>query len=231
MIKKSVSLCLSLVLVLSLCFCLPLNASASSTVGSQSCLTNYFYATENKNIVVYQNNSPYTNTVVYPAHTAKTFKITNLKSNKGGVWLRNFGTYFTINSQSFTGTAKITYKFNGKSQTLKYTVKKYTNPCKSFKIGSTEYAKTFNSKTSTYSFRNVKNQKLQIQANSGWVITEIVTSSSRYNGKSDMKFYKPNKSSFTKNNLTLFNNGYSYLYVTFKNTSNGGENTLLYLVR
>lgn len=231
MLKKSVSLCLSLVLVLSLCFCLPMNASAYQSDGTKICSFNYFSALESKSAVVYKDTDCYTRTIVFPDPTATNCKITNLKSNKGGVWLRNYGEYFTINTQSFTGTAKITYKFNGVSQTFKYTVKKYANPCKSFKIGSTDYAKKFNSKTTLYSFRNIKKQKLTIKANSGWIITKIETCSNRYNKNTDYNYYYPYKSSFTINNVTLFSNGQSHIYVTFKNTNNGAENTLMYFVR
>ncbi len=232
MIKKSISLCLSVVLVLSLCFCLPINSNAQTSINSQDVSEYSFYTYETNSAIVYKSTNGYTRTVIYPEESlSDNCKITNLKSNRSGVWLRKFGHYFTINSQSFTGTAKITYKVNGKSQTFKYTVKKYANPCKSFKIGSTDYAKKFNSKTSLYSFRNIKNQKLTIKANSGWVITNVYTCSNRYNGKTNYNSYYPYRSSFTKSNVTLSSNGYSYVYVIFKNINNGAENILLYLVR
>lgn len=232
MLKKSVSFCLSFVLLLGVMFCLPVSASAEMYEGTEKTFGYYFDARKTKNAVVYKSTDSYTKTIVYPdGEYSDNCKITNLKSNRSGVWLRKFGNSFTINSQSFTGTAKITYKLNGKTQTFKYTVKKYVNPCKSFKVGSTEYAKKYNSTNQIYSFRNIKNQKLKIQANSGWIITDVITYSYRYSKDPVFNYYSPYKSSFSKSNLTLLNNGWSYVYVFFKNTSTGAENVLLYQVR
>lgn len=75
------------------------------------------------------------------------------------------------------GNARVTYVANGKNRIDDYYVLKYSNPCKSFKLGKTEYSAQFNN---TYYYRvhlgnKVKklNDKISVKPAKGWKLVDI----------------------------------------------------------
>lgn len=75
------------------------------------------------------------------------------------------------------GKAKITYKTNGKKASFNVVVKKWVNPMKSFKVGSSEYAKGFKSDWAYFynSTRKLLTGKVSIKPAAGWELTSLVT--------------------------------------------------------
>ena len=83
--------------------------------------------------------------------TSKSSKVTNLK----------------------TGTATVSYKANGTTYKVKLTVKKYTSPLSSLKLGSSNITSKFQ-KSSVYTLPYAKyankNVKLSFKGKSGWTV-------------------------------------------------------------
>lgn len=73
------------------------------------------------------------------------------------------------------GTAKITFQYAKKKYTITATAAYWKNPCKSFKIGDTDYSRNF--KTSGRYCVNRKSEdlsaKVSIVPNKGWKLVEI----------------------------------------------------------
>ena len=144
-------------------------------------------------------------------------------SNKKVATVRanHYGDHYTLGvTIKKTGTTKITYYFGGQKKTVKYTVKKYTNPVKTFKVGSKNYASLFAPKAlkwgSEYamglSTAKSFSGKVNIKAAKGWKINKIW-------------YYKNNKK------LTFIKNGKKvsktiYVYVSLKR---GKQKEILYL--
>lgn len=84
---------------------------------------------------------------------------------------------------------------------------KYTNPCKTFKIGKTNLLSKFNKNDVLRTNKAFKKQKLDIKLKSGWKISSVHVTS----GTGSYNNYRVNKSSFSKK-ITVSNN-YGYIYV------------------
>ena len=219
MIKKSVSLCLSLVLLIGVVFCCPISASASSTIVAPSTVA-----------YIYSNTSKVETSISLGIDYGT--KITNLKCSSSKIKLKpSYGgvSYANIvaTSTSFTGTANISFKYKGKTYSTKYTVTKYTNPCKLFQIGPTRYTSRYNNKNTLWSKVTKENQNLKIVAKSGWKITKVRID--HENSKSSVistDFYYPYKSTFNTK-VTLYSHGHcgnysnNYIKVTYKQNSTG----------
>ena len=221
MIKKSVSLCLSLVLLIGVVFCCPISASASTDLISSSYVA-YIYPNTQKvstNITLFN--------AVYGA------KVTNLKSSTSKVKLSlhssEYSTYITAtSSNTYEGTAKISFKYKGKYYSTKYTVKKYTNPCKLFKIGSTNHTSKYNYKNTLWSKVAKNNQTFKIVTKSGWIITSVkVKYYDAYHPEiQGSDTYYPNSSSFSTK-VTLYYFGHcggssqNFIQVKYKQKSTG----------
>ena len=198
MIKKSVSLCLSLVLLISICLCFPVTASANSRPVSYTSIAYIFPDTKKVSTTIALDITEYET-------------ISNLKSSSNQVKLsvnyNAYKSYIQATSTTFTGTTNISFKFKGKTYTVKYTVKKYTNPCKLFQIGSTRYTSKYNSKNALVSHKTKLNQTFNVTAKSGWTITSVrVKHYDAYHPEvKGTTIYYPNSSSFsTKVSLYYF---------------------------
>lgn len=229
MLKKSVSLCLSIVLVLSLCFCLPVSASVPST-----CPHNYesysTYAYKNKNTMY---------TVDLKSFVQNASEIKNLKSSNSKVIAKVgrafYGLGIILESKNFSGTTKISYKYNGKTYSFKYTAISYYNPAKLFKIGNTRYTHGFND-TNRIDCRSAKiNKTLKIDAKTGWIITKVTVVAT--GGKnSRTKNYYPKTSSFTKK-ITLYTAAHTvlsrnnYIQIEYKHKRTGKTITQLFCIQ
>ena len=92
------------------------------------------------------------------------------------------------------GTAKVTFNVKHEGKTIKakvnVIVRKYVNPLKSFKIGSTNYTSKFK-KTGHISVKKALKGKLKIKLKAGYVISEINVYS--WSGGGNMKSVKNNK--------------------------------------
>ena len=81
----------------------------------------------------------------------------------------------TYNKESKLGTAEITFNYAGKKYTTKLIVKKWENPCKSFKLGKKDYNSKFDI-SNQYNLNKQKGNKkvkVNITAKKGWKIKSI----------------------------------------------------------
>lgn len=111
--------------------------------------------------------------------------------------------------------ATITCTVKGVKLKTTLTVKKYTNPCKSIKVGGTNFTSKYKNNTYYYHTKAIKKKQLAITMNKGWKITSVYVfnngSSTRYSVNNATKFNK--KVSLTSN--------YSYFTVYCKNEKTG----------
>lgn len=146
---------------------------------------------------------------------SKKSEIKNLKSsNKAVVKVTAQDGYIRAQYGNKAGKATITCTVKGVKLKTTLTVKKYSNPCSTFKIGSTNFTSKFNKDDSYVQKKAFKNQTLNIKLKSGWKITTL----SVYNGKTT-KRYTVNSSKFSKK-ITL-NGSYGVIYVNLTNTKTG----------
>ena len=115
--------------------------------------------------------------------TSKSSKVTNLKtSNKSVVTVSSkIGAKsvaadtrrFIYVTAKKAGTATVSYKANGTTYKVKLTVKKYTSPLSSLKLGSSNITSKFQ-KSSVYTLPYAKyankNVKLSFKGKSGWTV-------------------------------------------------------------
>lgn len=149
-------------------------------------------------------------------------QITNLKSSDPSV--------ATVSTDSGIGNTKVSIlalaKKPGKaviSFTAKYgvglkktkklkmtlTVKKYENPCQSFKIGTKNYASEFKDSTFGMMKNPGKKLKVSVKARSGWKLDHIYVMSRQGQSKN------------IKNNTTLNLKKFPSVYATFRNKKTG----------
>lgn len=129
------------------------------------------------------------------------------------------------------GTTEVEFKIGNKSYTSKLTVKKYTNPVKSFKFADKTINKSKFNSQNTYGTSYKKNQdnaKLTVKAASGWKITNV----SSYSPETydEINYWCSSK---PKSSVTLYCGEVekSKLYrvsVTFRNTKDNGTITVYY---
>ena len=72
------------------------------------------------------------------------------------------------------GKATITYKYKGKKYTHKFVVLKYTNPAKSLKIGSKNYATKFKKKSYLELGGSYAGKKLVATPVAGWKVKDVI---------------------------------------------------------
>lgn len=115
--------------------------------------------------------------------------------------------YIRVEFGKKAAKSTITCTVKGVKLKTTFTVKKYTNPCKTFKIGKTNLLSKFNKNDVLRTNKAFKKQKLDIKLKSGWKISSVHVTS----GTGSYNNYRVNKSSFSKK-ITVSNN-YGYIYV------------------
>lgn len=100
------------------------------------------------------------------------------------------------------------------------TVKKYTNPYSSVKIGKTNFTSKFNTTDKYKNSKTFKKQKLVLKTKSGWIISSVTVKP----GDGSSKGYSVNKNSFSKTISLKGNGGTVYTYL--RNTKTGAEECL-----
>ena len=193
-------LSVTLVLVMMMCLVPPVEAEASSKKPSFPTKIDEMYYPKDKQM----------NTAGWIfGNEGTNYKITNLKSSNKKVLTvskKYQYKYTTLNMKlKKAGTATISFKVKIGSKTYNYkckvTVSAYTNPVKTLKIGSKNYASKFKN-SSFYDLGGKKNHKgkLSITANKNWKIESIYI----YNLKTGKEQkVKNNKSITLKKNHTL----------------------------
>lgn len=119
--------------------------------------------------------------------------------------------YIQVSFGKKSGKVKITCTVKGKNLSTYYTVKRYSNPLSTFKIGSKSFVSKF-SRDMTYRQKSsFKSQTLNLKGKSGWKIRSV----SVYNGNTT-QHYTVNKTSFSKK-ITL-SSDFSYVGVYLYNS-------------
>lgn len=182
----------------------------------------YYISNSSKNMVFYSapDDLPakYTTIKVYNQKTYKKPKassIKSLKSSNPSVAKPYIDTTGEIRVYFFKKPGKATISFKIGGQTLKttLTVKKYSNPVSTFKIGKKDFTSRFNSTTECNYFHTaaMNNQKVTIKAAKGWKITSIYI---KY-GSSSYRNGSCSKTSFSKK--LSFNGAEDYISVSMYN--------------
>ena len=147
--------------------------------------------------------------------SGSTSTVTNLKSSKPSVVAATLdwdGSGPEGNAIMLTfkkaGTAKVSYTWKGKKHTVKFVVKKYTNPLKLFKIGSKKFTAKFKKNAVGY-YGPLIGGKLQIKAKANWKPVQVKTIGADYGPKS------------IKNGSTLKKGKAVIVLATFKNKKTG----------
>lgn len=138
---------------------------------------------------------------------SKAKEIKNLKSSNKDIKVAPRNGYIHVEFGKKAAKSTITCTVKGVKLKTTLTVKKYSNPCKTFKIGKTNLTSKFNQVDVLKTNKAYKNQKLDIKLKNGWKISSVHVTS----GTGSYKNYKVDKSSFSKK-ITLSNN-YGFLYV------------------
>ena len=108
---------------------------------------------------------------VYYVFSGSDKAITKVKSsNKKVVAVTQSGEFKAMFQMQFkkAGKAKVTFKYKGKSYTMNVVVAKYTNPVKTYKIGSKNYASKFKKSPFYFAGGKVLKGKVTVKAATGW---------------------------------------------------------------
>ena len=138
----------------------------------------------------------------------KAKEIKNLKSSNKDIKVAARDGYIRVEYGKKAAKSTITCTVKGVKLKTTFTVKKYSNPCKTFKIGKTKLTSKFNKINVIGTNKAFKNQKLDVKLKDGWKIRSVHVTS----GTGSYSDYNSiNKSSFSKK-ITVSNN-YGYIYV------------------
>lgn len=183
---------------------------------------NYYISSSSKNMVFYAapNDLPakYAIIDVYHQQTNKRPKASSIKSLKSSdttiakPYIDSTGkirVYFFKKA----GTATISFKIGSQTLSTTITVKKYSNPVSTFKVGKKSFTSKFKSTTECNYFHTNKitNQTVTINAAKGWKISSIYI---KYGSSSYSSGYY-NKTSFSKK--LSFNGTSDYISITMYN--------------
>lgn len=142
---------------------------------------------------------------------SKKSEIKNLKSDNKNIKVSARDGYIRVEFGDKAGKAKITCKVKGVKLSTTFTVKKYSNPFKSIKLGKTNITSKYKKNWTYRQTKQFKNQKLNIQMNKNWKISSIYV----YNSSGSQSF-RVNSNKFNKK-ISIKGN-YSYFTVYCYNT-------------
>ncbi len=229
--KKTMKRLMSLVLVLTLAAAVLVPATTAQAADLKY----------TKNLTVYLTADGWVEWTATNSNTSK--KLTSFKSSDTSIFEVQYdeaegkkpSNWLKLNK---AGTAKLSFKYGGKTYTSTVTVKKYTNPVKTFKLTGVSSGKDVSSKSKKTNNPSLKlkkssdNAKLTIKAKSGWKIKSVVFTNQTDWKTLVSKTYKSSKvtSSYTKKLGKLRKSKSYYAEVTFVNTSNKGTITVYYAI-
>lgn len=108
----------------------------------------------------------------------KKSQIKNLKSSNKNIKVEAKDGYIKVIFRDKAESTKISCKVRGVKLSKTFTVKKYSNPCKSIKLGKTNLTSKYKTYWTYSQKKSFKNQKLNIKMNKNWKITNIYVSNS-----------------------------------------------------
>lgn len=217
MLKKVLSIVLmTAVIVTSLVF------APQSAAEVQAATKPYFIA---KNpVLTYKTGDAYSRyyTMLSIAGCTKKSEIKNLKSSNKKVQVEAKDGYVVAYFGDKALTSTISCKVNGTKISTKLTIKKYSNPFSTFKIGSANFTSKFNKDDEYRQKKDFKKQTLNIKVKKDWIITSVSVYS---DGSSNT--YRVNKSSFSKK-ITLSGKYSATIYVYVKNAKTGVSEHMIF---
>ncbi len=120
------------------------------------------------------------------------------------------------------GKASISFKIGKQTLKSNITIKEYSNPLKTFKIGKKDFTSKFKASTEYNYFHvsNLNNQNVMIKAAKGWKISSLDI----HYGPRTYKINSCRKDLFSK--LLMFNGSYDYINITMYHTKSKSHITL-----
>ncbi len=134
----------------------------------------------------------------------KKSQIKNLKSSNKNIKVEAKNGYIKVTFRDKAEKTKISCTVKGVKLSKTFTVKKYSNPCKSIKLGKTNLTSKFKTYWTYYQSKTFKNQKLSIQMNKNWKISNIYVSNSDGYTKYPVNGTKFNKKISIKGSYSYF---------------------------
>lgn len=207
--KKLVALMMAVLMVLSLVMVAP--TGASKVQAASDIYFNPYSGTK----FTYKPGDNYSQyySVLSIVGCNKKSEITSVKSSNKDFKVEKKDGYLCVYFGDKAGKTTISCKVKGKTIKTSYQVVKYSNPVKTFKIGTKCYKSKFNSTDEFKNGAKFSNKKVSIKAASGWKITSVYV----YNGSSSKTYRSINSSSWSKK-LSLNKSG-AYISVTLVNQS------------
>ena len=150
----------------------------------------------------------------------KASQIKNLKSSNKDFKLKPCNGYIHVDFGKKAAKTTISCTVKGVKLKTTLTIKKYSNPCSSFKLGKTDLTSKFGKTDVFKTNKNYKNQKLTIKMKKGWKITKVYVQQKSGSYTTE----RMNKSSYSKK-ISLTNNS-GYVYVDCYNEKTNVSETL-----
>lgn len=162
------------------------------------------------------------------AGCTKSSEIHALKSSNKNIKVKALNGMIRVEYGRKACKAKITCRVNGKKLATNFTVKKYTNPLSSLKIGGKEFKSKFNQKTMYGQKGSYKKKQLRIQLKKNWKITAVSVHTS--SGKSWIFTEKGKGSASFSRQISLAGRGAGvYIYCT--DTKTGISEQLIFYLK
>lgn len=161
-------------------------------------------------------------TTISIVNCSKKSQIKNLKSSNKNIKVEAKDGYIKAYFGYKEGKATITCTVNKVKLKTTLTVKKYSNPLKTFKIGKTNYTSKYKTINDYKDKKSYKKQKLILETNKNWVIRSVYV----YSGSSTQS-YRPNSTKLTKK-VTLNPKNYDNVYIYLYNSKTKISERLIY---
>lgn len=219
--KKATKRLLAAFLALAMVFTLlAVPATSMKDVSAATSKTVYINPYSDR-VVSYKPGRAYqTSGVISIVGCTKASQIKKLKCSNKNMKVSAKDGYIRVDYGKKAGKATITCTVKGVKLKTTFTVKKYTNPVSSIKIGSKNYTSSFAKNTYTYTSKKVSKKTLSVKAKKGWTIKSV----SVYNGKS--KHYDVNKSSYSKK-ITLSKKSSGVIVVMYQKSTGLTESLMV----
>lgn len=214
-VKKIAVFMLSLAILLS-----SVLATPSGFTEVQAATTPSFYS--DTYVTTYKTGDTYKQywAAIAIAGSPKKSKIKSLKSSNKNVKVEKRDGYIVAYFGDKTCKTTISCKVNGTTIKTVLNIKKYTNPAKSIKIGSTNFTSKFKNTDTYKQSKTYKKQTLSVKMNSNWKIRSVYV----HSGNTTKSYTGINKSSFSKK-ITMSKN-YDYVDIYCYNTKTGVNEVL-----
>lgn len=149
-------------------------------------------------------------TVISIGNCSKASQIKNLKSSNKNIKVEAKDGYIRAYYGYKEAKTTITCTVNKVKLKTTLTIKKYSNPLKTFKIGKTNYTSKYKNTDDYKDNKSYKKQKMVLETNKNWVIRSV----SVYSGSNTLS-YRPSSTKLSKTvtlNPKNYDNVYIYLY-------------------